>query len=355
MNGKNILVVSPEPWDHLFVSKHHYAIQLGKRGNKVFFLGPPEKYFEIQESNFDNLSIVSYSGFTKGLRYFPGAFRKKQTKKVWEQLQELCGVFFDIIWSFDNSVFYDFDSLPDSVLKISHIVDLNQDFQTARAAKTASVCFGVIPEIVSSLKKFNPKSFCIRHGVSIPEKLPSKIMLPGQNEKKVLYAGNLSMPHIDWDLFLEATEKFDKTDFIFIGSNNDSKRGSVKWKVLQRRNVYFIERVNSDKLRDYLFSADVLVVAYNSDYYKNYASPHKIMEYLAVGKPIVSTYSSDLALQSDIIYLAEDRGLWIDFLEKAIHNDRKSLVKKRVDFALNNTYNKQIQRIEAYISQLDIM
>ena len=37
LKDKSILIVSPEPWAHLFVSKHHYAVHLAQRGNKVFF------------------------------------------------------------------------------------------------------------------------------------------------------------------------------------------------------------------------------------------------------------------------------------------------------------------------------
>ncbi len=38
---KTILLISPESWGKSFVSKHHYAVELAKKGNIVYFLNPP--------------------------------------------------------------------------------------------------------------------------------------------------------------------------------------------------------------------------------------------------------------------------------------------------------------------------
>ena len=42
LKDKVILIISPQPWYQLFVSKHHYAIELAKYGNTVYFLNPPD-------------------------------------------------------------------------------------------------------------------------------------------------------------------------------------------------------------------------------------------------------------------------------------------------------------------------
>lgn len=40
-NNKTILIISPEPWGKMMISKHHYALELAKLGNEVYFLNPP--------------------------------------------------------------------------------------------------------------------------------------------------------------------------------------------------------------------------------------------------------------------------------------------------------------------------
>jgi len=40
---KTILLISPQSWGNMFVSKHHYALELARAGNTVYFLNPPEE------------------------------------------------------------------------------------------------------------------------------------------------------------------------------------------------------------------------------------------------------------------------------------------------------------------------
>jgi hypothetical protein len=43
MKNKQILIISPEPWQWQYVNKHHYAITLSKLGYKVCFFNPPKQ------------------------------------------------------------------------------------------------------------------------------------------------------------------------------------------------------------------------------------------------------------------------------------------------------------------------
>src|SRR5215475_10747584 len=44
LNNKTILILSPQSWGKMMLSKHHYAIALARKGNKVFFLNPPDNH-----------------------------------------------------------------------------------------------------------------------------------------------------------------------------------------------------------------------------------------------------------------------------------------------------------------------
>ena len=43
IKGKNIIIVSNEPWGDIWYSKHHYAYELNKT-NQVLFIDPPRKW-----------------------------------------------------------------------------------------------------------------------------------------------------------------------------------------------------------------------------------------------------------------------------------------------------------------------
>jgi hypothetical protein len=112
------------------VSKHHYAIELAERGNQVCFLNPPSKRYRLAETEYDNLKVIDYKGFIKGLYVLPRILRIWSQRFVLHQIEKLMEIKFDLVWSFDNSVFYDMEVFGLGTLKISHIVDFNQDFQT---------------------------------------------------------------------------------------------------------------------------------------------------------------------------------------------------------------------------------
>ena len=60
LHNKTILLISPQSWGTMFLSKHHYAIELARRGNTVYFLNPPlQKNRAQQESIEITASAVS--------------------------------------------------------------------------------------------------------------------------------------------------------------------------------------------------------------------------------------------------------------------------------------------------------
>lgn len=344
LKNKSILLISPQPWQHIQVSKHHYAIKLAERGNKVYFLNPPSTEYEERYTAYENLRELDYGGFWPGLHYLPAWMRKINQRRVFRRLAKLVGTTFDIIWSFDNSVFYDFDCFPKASLTISHIVDLNQEFQHKRASSSAQFCFGVIPEIVKRHEKYNARSYLIRHGVNLhqPQYLIKK--LPGGNSKKTVYFGNLAMPHLDWQLLEKAAHHLSEIDFIFIGSNHDQVP------VRNLENVLFVPQVDSKQLVDYMHLADVLLLFYSPDYFTSYASPHKLLEYLSSGKPIVSTIIKEYQHHQDLIYQANNENEWIKLLQKALSEKDVNVVTKRKQLAEANTYEQRIKEMEKILA-----
>lgn len=352
--NKNILLISPEPWDHIFVSKHHYATHLANRGNKVFFLGPPSNKYSINKTVFKNLWHLDYKGFPKGLRFYPRFLQKRFIRVVFLKLQKVADLKFDLIWSFDNSVFFDFSALSELTYKISHIVDLNQDFQTAKAANTANLCIGVIPQIVKRLKQYNRNTILVSHGFAVTKETHSKT-LPGKNKIKALYAGNMAMPYIDWDILFESIKHSGEIDFIFLGSNLLAAKKKLA-QLTSAENVFFLEPVPATELPSYLISSDILILAYTQEYFSNYASPHKMLQYLASGKIILSSsirQYSQLA-KYGLIFIANNSQEFVDSLQTISKNIDKhnsnSNMEKRRKYVIGETYDDKIDLIESLLN-----
>ncbi|WMN12183.1 glycosyltransferase [Marivirga salinae] len=350
--NKNILIISPESWEHIFVSKHHYAVHLAKKSNRVFFLNPPSGKFGYEETEFDNVYSIQYRGFLKGLRFLPSFLQKIIIRKKIKYLQNQLKANFDIIWSFDNSVFFDFSSLSKNVFCISHIVDLNQDFNTKIAARTADLCIGVNQKIVNRLRKHNSNTILIPHGVQIFGNKFDEIDLAGKNRIKAIYMGNLSMPHIDWELLLQIVLTHPFVDFILIGGGKNTNSNTVKSNVLEKSNVFLTGKISADKIPSYLKKSDILLSIYDETYATNYATPHKMMEYFSSGKMIISTWISEYEQQfkEGIILMTKNQNEFLRKFNLVVENleewNSSDKILKRQNFASKFTYDMQIEKIE---------
>lgn len=272
------------------------------------------------------------------------------------RLQTLCHTRFDIVWSFDNSVFFDFSALPERMFTISHIVDLNQNFQLQKAAATAKICFATTAQILEKLSSLNSRSYKINHGFNKPSHSIAPV-LPGKADIKVLYAGNLAMPYIDWPTLYAAVTENPTVDFIFVGPDDPGKtsENQMKRKVLAAINVYLVGRVRSEDLQGYYQAADVLIVAYQERYHADQANPHKMMEYLGSGKVVVATFTGEyVELDArDLIAMSRSNREFPIKLKQVLsdlpHWNLESRYELRRQFALENTYDAQLDRIEGLI------
>jgi hypothetical protein len=336
------------------VSKHHYAKHLGARGNRVYFLNPPRNITSITETDEAQVWVLDYSGFLTGMRYFPKILRNWLTLKKWEKLQKLVSVKFDIIWSFDNSVFYDLESLPQSVLKISHIVDLNQSFQTKRAATSADICFYNSQFIGRKIRQFNDFSFFINHGYSDVQIAEKTHQVPESSGIKVGYAGNLDIKYLDWELIRTCVKSYPLIQFYFAGYCKTKE--TLKW-LENTSNVSYLGILRQPLLKSFYYQMDILMITYQADLYREQlANPHKFLEYLGTGKPIVATYTAEYHDKSGLCYMSIKNDQWLDifdFVQSQLGEcNHQNLIQMRKSVAFENTYKKQLDRIENLLNNI---
>ncbi|HAA10312.1 MAG TPA: hypothetical protein DCE41_00925 [Cytophagales bacterium] len=356
-SNKSILIISPEPWGKSFVSKHHYAVQLAKQGNQVVFMGPPTQDYAMGAGPVDGLLLAEYPGFVKGYRFFPKPWRQYWLRKTTHRLEKLANCTFDVIWSFDNSVFFDLDSWGNQKLTISHIVDLNQDFETARAASSADICFCTTELIRERLSKYNAKAYKIHHGYALPQH-QTPISLPGEQATKAIYIGNLSMPYLDWSLLRRVVEENPQVDFCFLGPDGRSNLiaqatpSPDREQIKKASNAYFLGEVPASEVFGHLLGADVCLVAYQEAHHQDQASPHKIVEYLASGKVVVATYTAEYD-SADVLNMAKTNAdfpvVFRDTLSQLDQHNGPERSAERQAFAKARTYPELVKTIEAKI------
>jgi glycosyltransferase involved in cell wall biosynthesis len=266
---------------------------------------------------------------------------------------------FNIVWNFENSRFYNFNFLQGSVLKIYHQVDLNQNFHPLTAARTADIVFCTTEFIKQSLEVANKPVFKITHGFSghlatgaksIIEK--NECVIEKISKVKACYIGNLDIPYLHIELLKKLIAENPEVDFYFVGPY--SKSGTFFKELSSYKNVVLKGFVKAFEISDYLDRSDILLLIYKSEEFKEQLSnPHKLMEYLASGKIVVATYTDEYKNYRDLLSMAdrseEIPGLFQLAKSRLAEYNSVPAMKDRIRFALDNTYEQQVNRIEHLI------
>lgn len=356
--GKNILIISPEPWGVSMVSKHHYAETLARLGNSVWFLNPPGATFNTSEL----VHQLDDKFHVRGTRFLPSFLQRIILRYSARKISAAAGVTFDVVWSFDNSRHYHLDQFKAS-LAIHHVVDIDMNFHLGEAASSADICLSSNFEILGLLKVHQERVYFIQHGFAPDKKIPAALPT-GKGEAKIVYAGNLCIPFINWPLIRKLVESNPECDFYFIGASGGGNlnRGkcnsgpSTIEELKQMENVFFLGERSPGELNTLLAQADVLLICYDHVRYPaQVANAHKVMTYLASGKVVVSNVM-DLYRTHSILEMADDADSYLRLFSHVRNNlslyNSADYAQRRIEFAMDNTYEKQIARIEALTEKL---
>jgi len=365
MNGSNldrqakILIISPESWNGHFVSKHHYAVTLVSQGHKVYFLSPPDNSLteiQINPTKYQNLWEISSPQVAIALRFYPKILRNFIERRWLEKLEEKIGQQFTAVWLFENSRFYDMDFAKDR-LKIYHQVDLNQKFHVKEAVSSANICFCTSDYILDEIKPYNRRAYKVHHGVNLFAKATSLIEEQKNHFKhqkiNVTYVGNLDMQYLDVALLSILVKSFPDVQFHFVGGYQTD---TPLYKLCHNaNNIFWWGKVESELIPTILSSSDAVLVCYQEKYYVDQSSPHKIMEYLASGKVIISTYTDEYKDKQNLLEMANSSNDYLKLFKKVVENldfyNSEEKQQERISFAKNNSYEKQLEKITKYLTQ----
>lgn len=349
-----IWIVSPEAWGTQKVSKHHYALELARRENEVIFIEPPGKAALREVSQ--GIVSLSFSSF-RGLHFLPRFLRRYLIELDFRRIQKKTSTRPDLIWSFDNSRLFELDVWKTYVTSIHHVVDLTMDFNLCAAASTSQLCLGSTKFIAARLANCNRKSFNIGHGVQLWDRQ----MLHGKTRRpRITYTGNLLIRYLNRELILNAIDRFREADFIFVGSygadnmNNivEADGKSFIEELKSRSNCYLYGALEKGAYHKILDEADIFIVAYRRQFYEQVANPHKILEMLYTGRPIVSNVLDEY-VDLQLFDMSDNNSDWLDCLGeklKTYPSEPQPLIEKRVAHALRHSYAQQVNHIEELLN-----
>jgi hypothetical protein len=373
--NKSIVIVCQQDWGEMFISKHHYAVELAKLGNTVYFLNGPDQRkslkkgeIKITATKYPNLFTVEHNLFFPYVLNFKARYIYDHLIKIHiDKILKKIAHPIDIVWSFDLSNTIPLKYFPVSCIKIFMPVDESQNERAIKAAETADIILSVTNEIIEKYKAFKVPGVFINHGVS--EMFFNENINPNINEPlRVGLSGNFLRPDVDRQTLLKIFES--NTEIIFecwgavnnINANlvttNDINTLSFIKKLNSLTNVILHGIVDSRTLGEKIKDIDCFLICYdiNKDQSKG-TNYHKILEYLATGKVVVSNNVTTYKNYPHLVTMAHSRdnnNELPDLFHRVVENIKEfnsiNRQKTRIDFAKQHLYSKQIQKIEILLS-----
>ena len=120
----------------------------------------------------------------------------------------------------------------------------------------------------------------------------------------------------------------------------------------QLPNVHLVGRRNQKELPGYLKAFDVCAMAYPMiENVMHSESPLKMYEYLAAGKPIVSSPLPLIMHLDNVMSFAQTADEWIAAIELALRDDNERKVKERQKIAQGNTWDDRASFISMKLAE----
>ncbi|MCC5929835.1 MAG: glycosyltransferase [Cyclobacteriaceae bacterium] len=163
------------------------------------------------------------------------------------------------------------------------------------------------------------------------------------------YIGNIDN-RINYHLVLQIAKGLPEYLLVMVGPESISDELFEQTKKCS--NVTTTGSVLHEYLPAYLHQFDCTIIPFRYNELTKSIYPLKINEYLAAGKPVVSTcFSSDIESFKSVIYLVDAPEAFNDAIKQSIADDCESLQDRRMQFSENNTWPKRISQFNEIVSR----
>lgn len=193
----------------------------------------------------------------------------------------------------------------------------------------------------------------IRNGVdverfqSLAGSSPRPSDLPAGDRPIVGFVGAL-YDWIDWKLIAEVARALPQCDFALVGPYTRSTASDM---LARFRNIRLLGPRPYQQVPAYVQAFDVCWVPFDQSRVARAANPVKIYEYLALGKPVVSTPVADTDSFGEHVLVGADPSEVTDHVRAALA-EAESRVDERVRFAQANSWETRAADYVSFIASL---
>lgn len=157
----------------------------------------------------------------------------------------------------------------------------------------------------------------------------------------VIYTGNIDH-RIDFELLNSIVNHNPELTFVFVGPVSIGDDSLVRLRTCH--NVIFIGKRDIAELPAFLHHSHCAIIPFKCNALTKSIYPLKINEYLATGKPVVSTpFSADIMKFEDVIAICNEAKSFSSAIVASLESNSDEKVRARLNFVENNTWQARVK------------
>lgn len=360
----DILYFSYISWDYRYQRPHHILSQFAEQGHRIFYIVPIlEKLassYELERirENIYNVEISS-SGYFDIYKDKIDQTTLYSLKKSFNQLKNdlslnpFCIVSFptwtplvlELKKQFGYKIIYD---CVDNIEGFSN-VSKERKKEEELLIKNSDLVIVSAKSLYDKIRKITKNVCFVPNGADFEHfnKSRSDDPLKSFHNPVVGYFGAIA-EWFDIDLIESLAKVRSDVTFVFIGDTY----GSNLKRVMNLENIHFLGERPYSEIPKYLHRFDVCLIPFKITPLTLDTHPIKIYEYFAAGKPVVTTKLPEILSMKNICYVAEDKKDFLEKLDRALKENDKDLVQKRIKFSSTNTWKERYKIIISEINKI---
>ena len=153
---------------------------------------------------------------------------------------------------------------------------------------------------------------------------------------------------LDYDLLAELTETHTEWQLVMIGPervSNVTRNGAAFRRLKQSANVHFVGRRMYEQLPAFYHALDICLLPYRINRWMRYSSPNKLFQYLAAGKPVVSTAIPEVTQFSEVVFIGESNRGFLENVEQVLTSPKGIPITEGDELARENSTERRADRI----------
>jgi len=383
LEAESILCFAPDPWSDIWRNRHQIMSILAER-NRVMYV-EPRTYLRqtvdmvrAGELHWSDLrgervtEVMPNLYVYHNLPYAPisGRFPLKQlgerirVRSLKREMQRY-GFGSPILWLCRPEM-SDLIGQFDEKLLLYHVVDEYLAYEgvadpalarrrEGAILERADLVLTTAPALWESKQRHNPNTHLVRNAVNYEafaeamqsdEPSPADIMnLP---RPLIGYVGAINTK-LDMSLFVTLAESHPEWSLVLVGPVRVPESDPMLQRLLQLENVHFSGKQPVEIVPYYIKELDVCLLPYKRNEWTRNISSLKLYEYLACGKPVVSSDVPAARDYPDLVAIAGDAERFVELISEALTGSSSEIVARRMEVASQNTWRHRVEQISTLI------